>query len=153
MNKSHREQSSREIHAANCNRLKLSGNFAEASRGENIVEVIQNGVNPRELIKHADCDREENRIPVLIRKNGFRSRRFLQIDRFHKFLELRVGITGTCHFQNASRFFEAALGGEPARTAGDSKQQEQKKKSWCACNAKLPAPLVIAEPHSRNTVI
>jgi hypothetical protein len=61
----------------------------------------------------------------------------LQCDLFRLRIEVQHDDKITSHLQNSSRFFQTALGGQPAQAA---KEQEKKGKSRCTYNSALPAP-------------
>src|ERR1700751_5299749 len=60
INDRHGEHSEYQVRSAYRHSLEIGRNLIEAGVREDVVEVIQNGVNARKLVKHADRDRQEN---------------------------------------------------------------------------------------------
>ena len=60
----HREEREHKVGEADGNRLHIARNLAESGTFENVVEIVQNRVDSRELVEHADRDRKENRLAV-----------------------------------------------------------------------------------------
>ena len=61
----HGEQRSHQVGRADGYRLQIAGDPAEAGRGEDVVQVIEDGVDAGELIEHADGGGEKDRLAVL----------------------------------------------------------------------------------------
>jgi len=61
----HRYHSEKQIRATDGNRLKVAGNLAEPRVGEDMVQVVENRVDPRELIEHSNAHCQKNRECVL----------------------------------------------------------------------------------------
>src|ERR1017187_4912313 len=60
----HPDECSQQVHRANCDRLQVRRHTAEAGRGEDVVEVVENGINAAQLIECADGDGEKDRFRV-----------------------------------------------------------------------------------------
>ena len=144
VDEAHSEEGGDQIHGANRDGLEFTGDFAEASRGENVVQIVENCVDAGQLIEHAKSDGEKNRVAVFVSEDGLCGLQFFEVDGFDDFGEFGVRLRGTGHLQDAASFVEAAFGHKPARAAGNSKKQEEEEKSGGAGDAKLPAPLVVA---------
>ena len=83
-------------------RLQVAGDFAEAGVSKNVVQVIENRVDARELVEHSDADREENREGIFSGEQFFGGLALLDADGGDDFLQvmLVVLVAG----QSAGRF-------------------------------------------------
>ncbi len=60
----HREEREHQVGEPDDNRLHIARNLVESGTLKNVVEIVQNRVDSRELVEHADRDCQENRLTV-----------------------------------------------------------------------------------------
>ena len=152
VDESHRDHREDEVGGADGDGLKVRRDFVEASIGEDRVQVIENGVDPGELVEHADGDSQENwqavlRVPqriVLV---------MLGVDGGDDFLKFGFVILFADEAKNISSFVNAAFLGEPARTARNAKKHGQEEDGRQSRDAELPAPFGGSKLKSSDDVV
>src|SRR5580700_3757585 len=92
VNDSHSEQSCGQIHRSHENSLQIAGHRAESTGAENIVQVVNNGVDACQLIEHANRYSEENRQAILVLKQRLRLCAAFKMDRIDNLAQLRFRI-------------------------------------------------------------
>src|SRR5260370_6012450 len=153
VDQSHGEESGAEVHRTYGHRLQIAGDLVESRRGKNVVEIIENRVDARELVEHADCDGKKYGDEVFAGEKWFGTLRLLKMYRVHNFSEFSLVIGRAQRLQDASRFLNALLSGQPAGTPRNSEQHDQKQKSRRRADAQLPPPFEIAQTKFRHAVI
>ena len=68
----HSQQRGAEVHCPDCNGAQFAGDLGKSRRGKNIIQVIENRVDARELIEKSDGDSKEDRQAVFPGKERFR---------------------------------------------------------------------------------
>src|SRR6185503_1616687 len=70
--------------------LQVLGRTTEARHGENVVEVIENGIDADQLVEHGEKDRKRDRPPMPPLKEPIRLRAAALIDRSEDRRQLRL---------------------------------------------------------------
>src|SRR6185437_4124587 len=68
VNHGHGNHGEEQIGCTDHDGLEISGKLAVSGKGENVIQVIEDGVDAGELIEHSNAYGEENRERVLFRK-------------------------------------------------------------------------------------
>src|SRR5690349_8767334 len=64
VNDRHGEHGEYQVRGADCHGLKVRRDFIKTRVREDVVEVVEDGVDAGELVKHSDGDSQENGQPV-----------------------------------------------------------------------------------------
>ena len=136
-----------QVHGADGDRLQVAGNLAVARRRENVVQVIEDGVDAGKLIEHADGDGEKNRQAVFPREERLGFVRSFQVNGLDYLPQFRFGVFGFTDSRHGAGLFDAALRDQPARAARNAKQHHEEKQRGQRRHAELPAPFVGARPN------
>ena len=149
----HADNGEQKIRCADGDCLLVARNLAEAGGGEDVVQVVQNCVDPGELVESADRDGEEQRIAILPLEDPLVSRRVLLRQRRLDVGQFRLRVRISHHLQHRQRFIHAILRDRPARAARNSEEQRQENQSRNSSDAHLQSPFRRAQVHgakSRN---
>src|SRR5260370_21244958 len=102
--------------------------------------MIENRVDARGLVEHGDCDGKKYGDEILAREKWLGTLRLLKMYRVHNFSEFSLVIGRTQRLQDASRFLNALLRGQPAGTPQNSEQHDTKTTSRPRAHAQTPPP-------------
>src|SRR6266403_1009013 len=149
----HAQESGEQVHASYGHCLQVARELAEARGGKNVVQVIKDGIDAGELVKHADGDGQENWEAVLAAKERLILLQAFEMDGADDFLQLGFRIVCAHFLQDLARFVYAPFGDQPARTWRDAEQHDQKQDGGERSHANLPAPLGRTESLARDNEI
>src|SRR5260370_39090567 len=115
--------------------------------------MIENRVDARGLVEHGDCDGKKYGDEILAREKWLGNLRLLKMYRVHNFSEFSLVIGRAQRLQDASRFLNALLSGQPAGTPRNSEQHDKKQKSRRRADGQMPPPFQISQTKFRHAVI
>ena len=148
--RNHREQ---QIGGADRHRLQVARHFAETGAGENVVQVVENGVDAGKLVEHGERNRQQNRQPVLARKQALAGMPVLGVDGGDDFSQLAFHVLRADGGQRLARFRHAALLRQPARAARNAEQHHQEQQGGEGGHAQLPAPFEATQRKPSQQVV
>src|SRR5207253_10893004 len=108
------------------NGLQVARDLAEAGERKDAVQIVQDGVDPGELIEHSDGDGQENGDAVFCGEERV-ALDVLRVDGLYDFSQLLVRIFFTGQAKHVPGFVRSSLLDQPARALGYSKKHRQEK--------------------------
>ena len=88
----HGEQGEDEIGGADGDGLQVAGDFGCAGEGEDVVEVIEDGIDAGELAEHADGEGDDDGLEVLPGEQRVGGAGALQVDGGDDFVQFFLGL-------------------------------------------------------------
>src|ERR1700751_2298440 len=146
----HGEQGGDKIGGADRYGLEIAGDFACAGKGEDVVEVIEDGIDAGELSEHADGEGENNRLAGLAGEKRIGLPGALQMHGGDDLIELLLGFGDPGEAKNLERLLQIGLRDQPARAARNDEEHGQKEHSRNSGDAEHPAPFVRPEVHAAD---
>src|SRR6267142_137853 len=146
----HAQESGEQVHASYGHCMQVARELAETRGGENVVQVVEDGIDAGELVEHANGDGQENGVAVFAAKKRLILLQAFEMDGADDFLQLGFRIVCAHFLQDLARFVYAPFGDQPARTWRDAEQHDQKQDGGERSHAKLPAPLGRTETLARD---
>src|SRR5216684_3579445 len=84
----HRYHGEDQIRTADRHRLKIARNLAETSMAENVVQVIKDGIDAGELVKHSNAHRQKDWKRVTPGEQPLGGQTPLNLNRFDNILQV-----------------------------------------------------------------
>ena len=122
--------------------LLVAGDLAEAGRGEDAVQVIEDGVDAGQLVECADGDGQKQRVAVLPAEDRLVGRGVLLGQRGADVGQFAFGVRLAHQLEHGQGFVDAVLRGRPARAARNAEEQRQESQRRAA----RPRPPASATP-------
>src|SRR5277367_6163720 len=148
----HRDHREQQIRRSNRHRLQVSRNLVESREGKNVVQVIENRVDPRQLIEHPDGHRQKYRERILPHKQGIVGL-MLRVNRNNNVPQLALVFRLARQPQNFPRFRYALLLHQPPRAPRNPKQQQQKQQRRNRRYPQFPPPLRVSQLKRAHRII
>src|SRR6266566_1372013 len=152
INDRHGEHGEYQVRSAYRHSLKIGRNLIEAGVREDVVEVIQDGVDARKLVKHPDRDRQENWEPVFPGEERIVGD-MLRIDRHNDILEFLFVIFFASHAKYVTRLGYSLLFDQPPGATRDAEEKQKKQDGGYRRNTKFPPPFGGAKLHRSYDVV
>src|ERR1019366_8485610 len=149
----HAHQRRQQVHRAHRDRLQIAGDLVESRHGENVIQVIQDGVDSGELVEGRDGEGEIDREPVFALEERLGVRRVSNMHGGNNLVEFALGIVGPQLLQHLARLGNAILGNQPTRTSWNAEQHDQEQDGGSGGDTELPAPFVHAKAGQPDQVI
>src|ERR1700733_671369 len=137
----HGQQGKDQVGGSDGDGLQVSGDFGRAGESEDVVQVIEDGVDAGELAEHADGKGDDDGLEVLTGEQWVRSAGAFQMHGGDDFVQLLLSLRHAGEFQDGERFVQAGLRDQPARAARDDKEGDEKKHRRDGGDAEHPSPL------------
>ena len=107
--------------------MQISRHLAETRQSENVVQVIQDRVNSRQLVEHGDGNRKEQRKPIARGEQMLLSVLSLELYGSEDGSQLSVDILLPDACQHLARFFFTAFLGQPTRATWNLEQHQEEQ--------------------------
>src|SRR6266852_1064218 len=109
VNHRHRDHGEKQVGGSDGHRLQVARDLAEAGVLKDLVQIVENHIDARELVEYSDADREENRERILSGEKLFCCLALLDIDRRNDLLEVVLVVFVACCLQHGSAFGHSSL--------------------------------------------
>lgn len=122
----HRDHGESQIGGSDGDGLKVAGDSAESGMSKDVVEIIKDGVDARQLIEHTDAHRQNDGESIFSGKQFFRRLPLFHVDGFDDFLQIALVVIVPRHLQNVPGLGHTSFFDQPSRTARNRKQHHKK---------------------------
>src|SRR5581483_4405627 len=126
VNDGHGQHGKNQVGRAHSYGLQVARDLAESRTSKDVIQIIENGIDPGELVEHPDTDRKKNRKKILTRKELFRGLRLLKVHGLGYFLQLLLVVLFAGQLQDAPRLLHSAPFHQPPWTSRNSEQHDEK---------------------------
>ena len=147
----HANQREDQVGGADGDCLQVTRNLAEAGLGEDVVQVIEDRVDARELVKGAGDDSEHDGEEVALLEEWLGGT--FEVQRIYDLFQfgLRVGCAG--QLEDIESFGVTAFRDQPARTVGDAEEHGKEEDSGQSGDAEFPAPFLLTKVHRADEIV
>src|SRR3984885_7254466 len=137
----HGQQGEDQIGGSDGDGLQVSGDFGRTGESEDVVQVIEDGVDAGELAEHANGEGDDDGLEVLAGEQWIRGSGALQVYRGDDFIQLFLRLRHASQLQDGECFMQAGLRDQPARAARNDEEGDQEEQRRDGGDAEHPAPL------------
>ena len=135
------EQGGDEVGGADHNGLVGARDRGKAGAGEDVIEIVENGVDAGELIEEADGDGEKDQQLVAGREEGVLLGAAFGTHGGNHGVHLGLGVWRSHAGKDELSFVDAILGDEPAGALGNAEQEKHEEERGDDGDTELHAPL------------
>src|ERR1022692_1362477 len=149
----HGDDGEEEVGGADGHGLEVAGDFVEAGALEDVVEVIEDGVDAGHLVEEADGDGEEDGAAVLVLEEGFDSGAIFAFHGADDVGDFAIGVGFADAGKNLAGLLDETAADQPARALRDAEEVKEEEQRGQGGHAEFPAPLFGAETHGADHVV